>query len=74
MGYSTHGQPVATIGTVSVYVKEQRTSTGERRIMVQIRQAAPRRWRVSEVLCYANAAAVDMKLELAGNVDDSSEA
>lgn len=65
MSHSIVGDPVATIHGLSVYMREEvHKSTGARKVIIQIRQGAARKWRVSETLCYSNAAAVDIKLEL----------
>lgn len=65
VSHSIVGDPVATIHGLSVYMREEvHKSTGARKVIIQIRQGAARKWRVSETLCYSNAAAVDIKLEL----------
>lgn len=50
------GKPIASVSGLDIYVKSMPAKRkGKDRIWIQVRQNAPKSWRIAGSLCYVNA-------------------
>lgn len=61
------GAPIYSVKGLDIYVTSfpAKTETGRDRILISVRQANPKKWRLAASLCYVNA--FDVRFEKQGH-------